>query len=54
MSLATITQNAKHMLRIVLLPVACLAIPYFPHYLINRTIYRKKLLNIKLRMYEIF
>ena len=32
-------KHAMRMRRIVLSSVACLAVPYFPHYLINRPIF---------------
>ena len=35
------------MCRIILSSLACLAVPYFPHYLIKGTIFGKKLLHIK-------
>jgi len=40
-------QHAMSMRHILSLPVTCLAVQYFPHYLINGTILGKKLLNIK-------
>jgi hypothetical protein len=47
-SVAFIIWHAKRMRRIVI--VICLALSYFPHYLINDMIFerKKKLLNIKL------
>jgi hypothetical protein len=48
MSVAVVIQYAKHMHRIALLYVACLALnDVFPHYLINGTVFREKLLNTK-------
>ena len=47
MSVALVTQHAKRTRCVILSPVACLALPYFPHYLTNSTIFRMKLLNIK-------
>jgi len=43
------TYRAHIFLRIIILPcVACLAVPFFfSHYLINSTIFGKKVLNIK-------
>jgi hypothetical protein len=35
------------MRRTILSPVACLAVPYFPHYLVNYANFVKTLLNIK-------
>ena len=35
-------QHAMRMCRIIFCPVACLALPLFPHYLINGTIFGKK------------
>jgi hypothetical protein len=40
--LALVIRHAKRMRRIVLSPVACLAVPVFPNYLINGTIFEKK------------
>jgi len=40
-------QHAKCMRSIVLWSMACLAVSYFPHYLINGTIFEKMLLKIK-------
>jgi hypothetical protein len=39
-SVALVIQHAKRMRRLMS-SVACLAQPYFPHYLINGTIFRK-------------
>jgi hypothetical protein len=47
MSAVLIIQHAESMRRIILSSVACLAVPYFSHYLINGTIFGEKLLNIK-------
>ena len=44
---ALIIQHAKSMRRIVLISVACLAAPYFPHYLINGKSFRRNVLNRK-------
>ena len=41
-------QHAKSMRRIVLSPVACPAVPVFPHYLTNGTIFWKMLCNINM------
>jgi hypothetical protein len=42
-SVALVIQHAKRMRRIILSSVACLAVPYFfPHYLINGTIFGTK------------
>ena len=47
-SAALVIQQVKRVRRIILSSVACLAVPLFPHYLINGTIFgRKKLLNMK-------
>ena len=46
-SVAFVTQHAMWMHYIVLSPVAYLAVPCFPNYLTNSTIFWKKLLNIK-------
>jgi hypothetical protein len=46
-SVALIIQHAKSMRRIILLSVACLVLPFFPHYLINGTIFGRKLWNTK-------
>ena len=43
--LALLIRHAKRTHRIILSSVACLALPYFPHYLINGTIFGKTLLN---------
>ena len=40
-------QHAKLMSPIILWSVACLAVPYFSHYLINGTIFENMLLKIK-------
>ena len=40
-SVALVIQHAKRMRRIILSSVACLAVPYFSHYLINGTIFGK-------------
>jgi hypothetical protein len=42
MSVVLIIQHAMRMCSIILSSVACLALPYFPHYLINGTIFGKK------------
>jgi hypothetical protein len=42
-----VTQHAQRMRRIMLSSVACLALPIFPHYLINGTTFGKNILNIK-------
>ena len=44
---ASIIQHTKHMCHIILSSVACPALPYFSNYLINDTVFRKELLNIK-------
>ena len=44
---ALVIQHAMRMHHILLSVVACLSVPYFPHYPINGTIFRKELLNIK-------
>jgi hypothetical protein len=46
---ALVIQHAKGTHRAIglLSSVACLVLPYFPHYLINGTIFGKTLLNIK-------
>ena len=44
---ALLIQHSKRMRHTVLSIVASLAPPYFRHYLINGTIFVKKLLNIK-------
>jgi hypothetical protein len=46
-SVALIIQHAMSTRRIILSSVACLALPFFPHYLINSMIFVRKLLNIK-------
>jgi hypothetical protein len=47
-SVALVIQHAKRMRCIILSSVACLTIPFFfSVYLINGTIFGKKLLNIK-------
>jgi hypothetical protein len=46
MSVAFVIQHVKHKQHIILLTVACQALPYFTHYLTNGTIFGKKLLNI--------
>jgi hypothetical protein len=47
-SVALVIQHAKRMRPILLSSVACLAVPYFPHYLISGTIFGKReLLNRK-------
>jgi len=45
---ALVIQHAKRMHHIILPPVACLAVPLFPYYLINRTIIRNKLFIYKM------
>ena len=47
MSLALVIQHAKHMHFILLSLMACLAVPNFPHCLINGTIFGKMLMNIE-------
>jgi len=37
--------------RIILSPAACLAVPFFPHYLINDKIYEKKVVEHKMCVY---
>jgi hypothetical protein len=44
---ALVIQHAKRTHCILLLFVACLAVPYFPHYLINGTIFGKMSMNIE-------
>jgi len=39
---------------VTFLSVAHLAVPHFPHYLINGKIFRKKFLNIKCMFYFIY
>jgi hypothetical protein len=46
-SVALVIQYAKRVRRILLSPVACPAVLYFATYLINGTIFGKKLLNTK-------
>jgi len=46
--LALVNKLETRMRRIMLLPVTCLAVPYFPHYLINGTIFGKNVLEHKL------
>jgi hypothetical protein len=46
-SVALVIQHIKRMRRTVLSSAVCLALPYFLYYLINGTIFGKKLLNIK-------
>jgi hypothetical protein len=46
-SVALITQHAMIKRRIILLSVACLALPFSPHYLTNGTIFGRILLKIK-------
>ena len=36
--ITVVIQHAKLMLRVILSSVDCLAVPFFPHYLINGTI----------------
>jgi len=43
-SVALVIQHAKRMRHIVLSSVACLAVPYFPHYLINGTAFGRRYL----------
>jgi hypothetical protein len=45
-SATLVIQHAKHIHSMMLPSMGCLAVPYFPHYLIM-TIFGKKLLNIK-------
>ena len=40
-SVPLVTQHAKRMRHIMLPSVACLVLPFFPHYLINGTIFGK-------------
>ena len=40
-------QHAKRMRRVILSSVACPALPYFSACLVNGTIFREKILNIK-------
>jgi hypothetical protein len=40
---ALFTQHLKRMRHVTLSPVACLGLPYFPRYLINGTIFEKKI-----------
>jgi hypothetical protein len=48
-SVILIIQHAMRMCRIILSSVSCLALPLFsPHYLINGTIFRKKLFNMNM------
>ena len=47
-SVALFIQHAKRMRQIVLLVVVCLTLPYFTHYLINGTIFRKKFAEHKM------
>jgi hypothetical protein len=47
LSVALFIQHAKRMSRIILSSVTFLAVPYFPHYLMNGTMFGKTLLNIK-------
>jgi len=46
-SVALVIQHAMRMHRIILSTVACLGLPYFRKYLINKTIFGKKLLKIQ-------
>jgi hypothetical protein len=46
MSVAFVTQLADCMLCVIVSSMAHLVLNVFPHYLINCTIFRKKLLNI--------
>jgi hypothetical protein len=46
-SVAFFIQHAKRMRCIILTSMTCLVLHIFPHYLINGTIFVKKLLNIK-------
>jgi len=46
-SVALVIQHAKLMHCILLSFLACLAVSYFPPYLINGTIFRKMLMNIE-------
>ena len=41
-SVALVIQHAMRMHRVILSSVACLGLPYFPKYLINKTIFEKK------------
>jgi len=41
-SLSLVVQHAKGMRPIILSPVACPAVPHFPYYLINGTIFEGK------------
>jgi hypothetical protein len=43
---ALVIQHAKHIRRIILSYVPCLALPVFPHYLINGMICKKKKSNM--------
>ena len=59
LSVPIVIQHAKRMRLIVLSFVACLGVFHFPHYLINKMIFRKKLLSLCLlifstRLSEIF
>jgi hypothetical protein len=49
-SLALVIQQGMLMRRILLLPLACLAVPYFPRYLITGTIFGKKVIQHKMRV----
>jgi len=42
-----VTQHTMHMRHILLPPVACQAMPVFSRYLINGTIFGKKMFNRK-------
>jgi hypothetical protein len=55
MFVAAVIQHAQRMHCIILSCLACLALPKFPHYLINGTIFGKeKLLNIKMCFYFLY
>jgi len=43
----SLTYQAMHMLRIILSPVACLAVPYFSTLSHNQNDFQKNILNIK-------
>jgi hypothetical protein len=48
-SVALVIQQAECMLSVILSYVACLAVPFFfPHYLINSTIFRRKVTEPKM------
>jgi hypothetical protein len=44
-SVAIVIQHAKRMRRIILSSVACQALPYFSHYLINGPIFGEKVME---------